>query len=165
MTHTAIDQFSGIVKRAFNQFIRERVHDRLKTALHVEQEEAQEAETEFNDEMETIKKRGIVTTLEETEGFNIVKAIVREVIDVKRINMRDTKSYCGILLDDNNRKPICRLLFNNPSNKRISLFTHDAEERVSIDDVDDIFKYADRLKSTVIGYLESPNNNHLSETK
>ena len=54
---------------------------------------------------------------------------------------------------------------NNPSNKRISLFTHDAEERVSIDDVDDIFKYADRLKSTVIGYLESPNNNHLSETK
>lgn len=62
--------------------------------------------------------------------------------------MRDTKSYCGILFDDNNRKPICRLHFNMPQ-KSISLFTQKEEEKIQIDSVDDIFKYSERLKERV----------------
>ena len=46
-----------------------------------------------------------MTTDDEVEGYNIVKAICREVVDVKRIAIRDTKSYCGILLDNNNASP------------------------------------------------------------
>src|SRR5690606_16607120 len=63
----------------------------------------------------------VQTTLDELEGFHIVKAIVRAVVDAKRIVHRDTQSYFGILLDDNNRKPICRLHFNR-SQKYIGLF-------------------------------------------
>lgn len=91
-------------------------------------------------------------TEEETEGFNIVKAIVREVVDVKRVAMRDTKSYCGVLLDDNNRKPICRLRFNRMQ-KYLGVFTQKQEERIPIDEVDDIFKHADSLKATITEYL------------
>jgi DNA-directed RNA polymerase omega subunit len=113
-------------------------------------------EEEIKGEIEKVKEKeedtGIVTTEDETEGYNIVKAIVREVVDVKRVYMRDTKSYCGILFDDNNRKPICRLHFNTPQ-KSISLFTQKEEERVSIDSVDDIFKYSERLKEKVKEYL------------
>ena len=60
--------------------------------------------------------------------------------------------YCGILLDDNNRKPICRLWLNS-AQKYIGLFDgKKQEERVPIDDLDDIYKLADRLKGTVAFY-------------
>jgi len=131
------------------QIIREKVNDRLKSALDVEKEEA---DKEAENEVSKKKDNGIVTADDEIEGYNIVKAIVREVVDVKRIFMRDTKSYCGILFDDNNRKPVCRLHFNTPQ-KSISLFTQKEEDRVSIDSVDDIFKYSERLKEKVKEYL------------
>ena len=67
----------------------------------------------------------IVTTMEEVEGYHIVKSVVRTVVSPDRVAMRDTQSYCGILLDDNNRKPICRLFFNQ-SQKYLGLF--DAEK-------------------------------------
>ncbi len=65
--------------------------------------------------------------------------------------MRDTKSYCGILLDDNNRKPICRLHFNY-SQKYLGLFTDKKEERVKIENLEDIFKFADQIKSSISEY-------------
>jgi len=149
MTQIVVDQFSIIVKRALGQLIRERVNDRLKSALDVERDEPIK-----EDEIDVVKKEdtGIVTSEDEIDGYNIVKAIVRELVNVKRIFMRDTKSYCGVLFDDNNRKPICRFHFNTPQ-KQISLFRQKDEERVSIDSLDDIFNYSERLKETVKEYL------------
>ena len=92
-----------------------------------------------------------VTSAEELDGFYIVKAILREVVNVKRIVMRDVQSYCGILLDDNNRKPICRLHFN-ASQKYVSFFDDQKDTRVPIAQVDDLYKHADRLKATVARY-------------
>ncbi|HBL14512.1 MAG TPA: hypothetical protein DD379_24620 [Cyanobacteria bacterium UBA11162] len=71
-------------------------------------------------------------------------------------NFRDKISFCGILLDDNNRKPICRLYFNNPQSKKLELFDYSEdkrqEEKVPIENLNDIFKYSDRLKATVAYY-------------
>ena len=89
----------------------------------------------------------------EIEAYNIIKAILRETTDVKRVAMRDTKSYCGILLDDNNRKPICRFHFNY-SQKYLGILSQKKEERVAIECVDDIFKYAEQIKATVAEYEE-----------
>ena len=66
--------------------------------------------------------------------------------------MRDVRSYCGILLDNNNRQPICRLQFNR-STKYLSLFHNDDEERVRVDDVDDIYGYADQLNAAAAKYM------------
>lgn len=72
-----------------------------------------------------------------------------QVIDVNRLAMRDTKSYCGILLDDNNRKPVCRLRFNR-SQKYLGLIDGEKnEERVPISSLDELYQHADRLKATV----------------
>ena len=155
MTQRVMEQFSTIVKRAFTQFIREKVNDRIKSALDGEQEETVEGEAEA--ENKEIDDKGIVTTKEELEGFNIVKAIAREVVDVKRVYMRDTKSYCGVLLDDNNRKPICRFHFNTLQ-KHLGLFTQKEENRVPIDDLDDLFKHAEGIKATISEYLGTPDN-------
>ncbi len=96
----------------------------------------------------------ISTTLEELEGLHSVRAILRDVVNPRRITMRDAQSYCAILLDDNNRKPICRLRFNNGQKLRIGIFSESKDEEiVGIASVDDIFGLAERLKATARLYI------------
>ena len=108
-TSHAKEQFTEFVKIAYQQVISERINDRLRSALRKEEEAAEKQE----EEVPLSNKGGIVTTEDELEGFNIVRAIVCQAIHLSRIFHRDTKSYFGILIDDNNRKPICRLHFNS----------------------------------------------------
>lgn len=73
-------------------------------------------------------------------------------MDPHRVALRDVSTYCGILLDDNNLQPICRLHFNT-AQYYIGLFDEEKnEERVPIDDLDDIYNYADRLRATAEYY-------------
>ena len=132
----------------------EKLNDRLKSALS--SEPIQPEEKPKNDDVEEVsnKKPGVVTTEEEMEAYNIVKAILRDIIDVKRVKMRDTKSYCGILLDDNNRKPICRLHFNS-TQKYLGLISNKEEKRVPIDSLDDIFEHADSIRVVMKEYEDS----------
>lgn len=92
------------------------------------------------------KESRIVTTEEEMQGFYIVRSILYpEMDDINRVVHRDTQSYFGILLDDNNRKPICRLHFNS-SNKYIETF--DAERKGSkhlLQSLNDIYKYRNEI--------------------
>ncbi len=149
------DQFTLITKRALDQFIGERINDRLKGAMTIEspsiiepvQSSTNPAPADINAEPQ------VLTTPEEIEGFHSIKAILRDVIQPKRITMRDAQSYCAILLDDNNRKPICRLRFNNTQNLRVGIFNDKKEEVLQqIESVDDIFNLADQLKATALSY-------------
>ncbi|MCI5117825.1 MAG: restriction endonuclease [Candidatus Electrothrix sp. LOE1_4_5] len=152
LTKTVIEQFTSIVKEARKQFIHERINERIKSALSAndtqDQKEKQQSKKEPLAEEDS---NGIVTTEEEIEGYYIVKAILRESIDISRVAMRDTKSYCGILLDDNNRKPICRLHFNH-AQKYLGVMSQKQEEKIPIELIDDIYKYSDQLKATVMEY-------------
>lgn len=150
LTKPVMEQFTTIVKEARQQFIKEKLNERLSSALSanessIENQQIEEVDEHIEDDS------GIVTTDEEIEGFNIIKAILRQSIDIKRVTMRDTKSYCGILLDDNNRKPICRLHFNY-SQKYLGILTMKKEEKIAIESVDDIFKYTDQIISTATEY-------------
>jgi hypothetical protein len=157
MTQAVREQFKDIVERAFKQFISERINERLQSALAQEPTtpetgpaEAEESEPKPDEGSES----RIVTTEEELEGYYLVKSILHEVVDPSRIFHRDTISYMGILLDDNNRKPICRFFFNSEKKKYLGLFDENKKiERVEINNLDDIFKYSDRLKATV-GYYD-----------
>ena len=141
MTQSALTQFTGIVKDAFNQFIREKINARLKSALTGETAPVviDDADTGA-EEGDDAEEERIVTTEEELEGFYIIKSIVREDVDVSRVLHRDTRSYMGVLLDNNNRKPICRLHFNNPSKKYIQVFGKGRKaERIDINGLDDLY--------------------------
>ncbi len=81
------------------------------------------------------------TSEEEVAGFNIVRAIAARVVDPKRIVMRDAKSYCAILLDDNIRKPIARLHFNSLTARYFGTFTAKEEKREAVSDPIDIYKH------------------------
>lgn len=101
------DQFTAITKRAFEQLISERINERLKGAMTPETVPV--ASPVVATTQTESAEPPIITTAEEIEGFHAVRALLREVVTPKRVVMRDAQSYCAILLDDNNRKPICRL--------------------------------------------------------
>lgn len=155
------EQFAQLTRQAFKQVINDQINERLKTAMESDAIPAASASETVAQggalaEAETAgavgaAPGGVVTTSDEIEGFQIVRAILRDQISVKRIVMRDVQSYCGILLDDNNRKPICRLHFNNPQ-KYLSLFDGAKEERVALESLDDLYTYAERLRATVARY-------------
>jgi len=155
ITQKVLDQFTDIVKKSFQQYINDLITERLKSALAKESED-QQKETEIT-EFDISDKRKIVTTEEEIEGFLIVKSILRQIIPAERIFYRDAQSYFAILLDDNNRKTICRLYFNG-SKKQISFINESKKEvRFDIDKLDDIFKFSDQLaKALSVHYSPQP---------
>ena len=54
-----------------------------------------------------------------------------------------------VVLDNSRRKQICRLYFNHPRKKYIGLINEEGErERIEINSIDDIYKYAEQLKTT-----------------
>ncbi|WP_164736432.1 type I restriction endonuclease [Rhizobium vallis] len=147
MTAQVKEMLSGVVRAAFREVIMDTVKSRLSSALADTEEVIEKIDTPVEDEPE------VVTTEEEREGYMIVKAIVRDTISPKRVVMRDQKTYCGILIDNNNRKPLARLWFNR-SVKYIGLFDGDNEERLIVDSLDQIYEFSDRLRVTAKRYSE-----------
>ncbi|MCY4072169.1 MAG: type I restriction endonuclease [Chloroflexi bacterium] len=147
-----IAEFTEITKQALREFLNDEIADRLQTAIDSTAGNSDETSDESAVNEEVVDRSdGIETTEEELDGYYVVKSILRETIDVSRVFIRDVRSYCGILLDDNNRQPICRLHFNR-STKYLSLFNGSSEERVPIESVDDIYNYASEIKAAVAKY-------------
>jgi len=83
-----------------------------------------------------------------------VRAIVASEVPLSRVTARDTKSYFGVLLDDNNRKPICRLHFKSQTTKYLGLFDANKDQtRVKMESPEEIYQYADQLRATVRAYV------------
>lgn len=154
ITAPVLEQFKSIIQTACKQFLDDKVNERLKFALKTTDTQtappAEAAGQPANDAAPSSKGE-IETTEEEIEGYMIVKSILRQTLDLSRVVMRDTKSYCGILLDDNNRKPLCRLHFNY-SQKYLGVIDGKQEERIPIQNLNDIYQYADKLITTAKGY-------------
>ena len=143
-TKSRTEQFAKITRNALRQMIRERVTSALEQSeLGVEPEQTATA---------TIEQDAIVTTTDESSGFYVVKAILHDTIDVRRVELRDAKSYAAILLDDTNRKVVCRLWFNGKQKYLGILDTEKHETKIPIDSVDDIFAYADQIRATAAAY-------------
>lgn len=157
-TSKVVEQFSTLVKRAISSHISDIISLRLNAAI---QSEAVK-EPEFPAEKEAINTTyddctdsGIETTEEELEAFLIIRAIIAPVIDVKRITYRDAKSYFTVIIDDNNRKLVCRLYLNSSTNKKLSYFDENKQEVIhKIDSLLDIYKYVEELKKVAAQYSD-----------
>lgn len=157
LTPARKEQFSAIAKRAFSQFINERINDRLKSAIAggdapSVQIEAPVVPSQPIDSEEPRRADLIETTSDELEGYYIVKSLLRDAVEPARITHRDTQSYMGILLDDNNRKPLARLHFNR-TQKYLGLFDENRnEERIAITDLNDIYSHAGKMQRVLAFY-------------
>lgn len=152
------ENFTGLVKIGLNQFIADRVEARLRSAL--QQQEAQRPPPPPPDGPNGTQGgddgSGIVTTEEEIEAFRIVKAIVCTVVAPERVCDRDQKNFFSVLLDDTNRKPICRFYFNKEPKALALIDGEKSERREVIERVEEIYRYAAELQATVKRYIDEP---------
>jgi hypothetical protein len=142
------EQFHGLLTSTIAEFIRDKVNDRLNTALNVANPAADIIEENASDDMSD--GSGIITSDDEVSGFRIVQAIASRHVDPSRIVIRDSKSYCAILLDDNNRKSLARLHFNSPTTRYVGTFTDKAETRHSINALTDIYKIEKHILDRIL---------------
>lgn len=150
-TKNIIEDFKPMLIRAFQQYINDNVNDRLKSALTPDVPSVDTAKVESGAEQPEGRK--VETTDEEVQGFYVVCAILCSVVDLERVVMRDAQSYCAILFDDNNRKPICRLHFNG-SKKYVETFDADkVGTKHQINTLNDIYKLSSELVLTVKNYM------------
>ena len=152
--------FTSVSANACRQWITDQVNARLKTALQgqgvavasVSSADDEGSTDTLGEAEDTARGTDIETTLDEMEGFNIVRAIAVSEVPVERIAARDTKSYFGILLDDNNRKPICRLHFNRQQKYLGLMDEAKVEQRIAIDKIADIYQHAEDIREAVRRY-------------
>jgi len=165
ITQKLLDLFTPLVRKSIENHINDVFNERLKKALKSEtSDEENQTKKEVQEKKKTELPEGvvymsedgkIVTTQEELEGFYIVLSILRSRIDPKRIVYRDSQSFFSILVDDTNRKLVCRLYFNNPENKQISFIGEDKKEvKYKIQTLNDIFNYSEQLNTAIGKYID-----------
>lgn len=151
ITAKVLDQFTNLTKKSIQQHISDLITERLKTALTKEDEKTKEQE-QIQEEQAKAEESKVSTTEEELEGFMIVKTILRQKINASRVTYRDAQSYFAILLDDNNRKTICRLYLNGSKKYFVTLDEQKKEIRNEIATLDDIFNYTELLLGIIDNY-------------
>ena len=142
-TSKVIERHKKTAVEAFNLFMSKVMKTSLDFNLAVKTKEQDETDD-----------KEVVTTLEEIEGYAIVKSILNGVIDITRVTYRDNLSYFNVILDDNILKTICRLYLNK-SNKYISFLNNQdgekrsKEEKILINSVSDIFNFKEKIINKV----------------
>lgn len=142
LTESIRDRFKVAMKNAISSLIREGVNERLESAMsHGDELPVPDLGVDSDDTVET--------TQIEIDGFNIIRAICAREVDPARIVMRDAKSYCAVLLDDNNRRTIARMHFNSETTRYLGLFSGKEERREQVSGPVDIYQFADALLARV----------------
>ncbi len=152
-TAAVLEKFLPVIKRSFNQFINETLSTKFAQTLKVGSTEVAATSVDADESVDVdLNTSKIFTTPEELEAFAIVKSIIRQVIDINDITYKDTERYLSILYKDNTRKWLCRLSLG--SKKSIIFPTDDkGQERVYIDNINDLYNFQDRLKDIVSKFL------------
>lgn len=91
ITASIKDSFKSLIVASINGMIRDKVNDRLTSALHGADDEVDDVTPA------TVDNEDVITTQDEIDGFNIIRAIGSRNVDPSRIVMRDAKSYCAVL--------------------------------------------------------------------
>lgn len=157
ITSKVSEQFTNLTKLASQQHISDIITERLKTALKTEDENSKVIEQVTDNVSDGGGK--IITTQEEIEAFMIVKTILRQKIDAKRIVYRDAQSYFAVLLDDNNRKTICRFYLHGNKSIIAMLDEQKKEVKTELTSLDDIFKFSSALIEKVGSYEKNKESN------
>lgn len=160
-TQPVIERFRPLLAKALNDFISERMNDKIKLAFGgnggtVSVPDPKPVEEPVVDEEDAVPEKrtpNIVTTEEELEAYFIVKSILATLVPMSEITYKDTESYFSVLYKGNTRKWICRLKLTDKV-KVLTLPTEDKKEvKFSLDDIYDLKQYKDQLTSILQRYL------------
>ena len=149
-TSSVREMFSALTHQALTQFINERIDNRLKSAL--EQGDGQKGPVEAEQIPEPDSGEPEFAPLE-IEALQVVKAIVRDIVDVRRVILRRYTKYSSILLDGNRFKIVCRLWF---SARGIRLGLSDDYTSVPLETLDGLYDQAGGLRDRLSQLLSPP---------
>ncbi len=148
MTKAVVEQIRPAIQAALDDLVRDRIQDKLSITLSNTVQPTSTPEAPESDPDSDIE-----TTDDEREGFHIIRAIAAKHVAVDRITLRDAKSYCAILMDDNNRKPICRLYFNAAKTRYVGLFDGEKNEtKIRVTHPSDIYQHIAAIEGVVQAY-------------
>ncbi len=152
LTKAVLELLRPAIQSSLDEVIRDRIQDKLNIAFRPEPAVTESATTVLHDEAGA--KSDIHTTEDEHQAFLIVRAIAARLIGIDRVTMRDSKSYCSVFVDDNNRKPVCRFYFNAKSSRSIGIFdAQKVEERQVIEGLADIYKHGKKIEDAIKAYV------------
>lgn len=160
---STVEKFTEITKISLKEFINEIIAEKIKTAMDDDGGYSTTEERKEEPKVDTDKE--VITTEQELEGFYIVKAILREVVDVSRLKYKDTVHYFGINLDGKVTKTICRLYFNSNKLFIYIMSANDQGVKKEINCLDDIYGVAEFLKDRVIHLTEGNYVEELQRTE
>lgn len=150
-TAKQIEQYKPILKKSIASVINDIIAERLNVAIkNEEQKPDTQVIAEQDENIESTEKQsdGVVTTQEELDAYNVIRSILRKNIDASKIVYKDFKSYFVIGVESASYWWVCRLAFGTRK-KTIYIPTDDykSTEKIDIDTIDDIFKYADKIEA------------------
>lgn len=141
---SVIEQFSPFVKKSFSNVINDIIQDRLNTAIKNEEQQTEITSQEDKAEEED---NGMVTTQEELDAFEIVKAVLAEKYDVSELCHTAFKSYFLIYYAKEQYWWVCRLSLKQYS--KAIIFpdkVHSGNyERVNLSGINDLYNLKDKL--------------------
>ena len=161
-TQSVRETFATLVHDAFAQFINDSFDVRLNAALQRIEEQKKTAQTQQEEgHNEDVQDEEDEPTALEMEAFAVIKAILRETADVRRLRMYPGQKFATIYIrpnadSDRSETLLCRLLFKTP-NLRLNLCDRRFGDNDPIDGIDGIFDYADRFRDAVKA-LEADND-------
>ena len=87
------------------------------------------------------------------EAFYIIRGMLAGIVPIEDIVYRDTESYFGVLYQDNNRKPICRIDLDKKKKQLLIPDESKNFERIYIDSLNDLYKYKNKIIDVAKRYL------------
>lgn len=149
-TKQTIEKFKPIIKKGLNQFISEKVNEKLSAALKtsvITDENEAKSQSDTTDESDS----EVITTPEELEAYTICKVVLKDTIPLNRLFYRDNRSYFNILLDNNIRKWILRVRFTS-NGMKIEL-NDDNRTIYELNEPIDIYSYSEPIIDIVKKFL------------
>lgn len=116
-TQAVISKFRPILKQAMEEYINETMNDKIKTALNAPSSPAQSpvsAPVQLQDAAESETDKPALSA-EETQGFERLKLILSDYMDVNDLAWKKTENYVAFLFQNNTRKWVCRFIVTSSS--------------------------------------------------
>jgi hypothetical protein len=94
---------------------------------------------------------GIVTTELEIQAYHTIRTLLiqNKKIPNERVGYRDFKSFFNISIDDNTKKVICKLVFND---SKMKMFIDNNE--YTLEHIDDVLKHKNELTNRTLALVE-----------
>lgn len=140
-TAAVIEKYKPLLKKSINSYLNEIINNRLQNAIQ-KNEEIEESIEEAGDDKELEK---IITTVDELQSFYIVKSILSEYCDIKKITYKDTTRYFSIIYDNKVTKWICRIYLKEFVKYIVIADKEKNEIRYDLNDINDIYNYKEQI--------------------